>query len=192
MSILTKTTSLAMEITLKYIQEGDYVIDATCGNGHDTLCLAEAVGTNGDVLALDLQRQALDSSKALLAEHDMNHVCFAQANFKDMQKYSSFAFPDRSPAAIVFNLGYLPGGDKSFTTNAEDSLRGLQAALELVRTDGVVTVVLYSGHEEGAVEKQLILEFLRQLPAKDFHVVYAQMYNQQKNPPEVVWITKKF
>ena len=192
MSILTKTTSLAMEITLKYIQEGDYVIDATCGNGHDTLCLAEAVGPNGDVLALDLQRQALDSSKALLAEHDMNYVCFAQANFKDMQKYSSFAFPDRSPSAIVFNLGYLPGGDKTFTTNAEDSLRGLQAALELVRTDGVVTVVLYSGHEEGAVEKQMILEFLRQLPSKDFHVVYAQMYNQQKNPPEVVWVTKKY
>ena len=191
MNLLTKTTNLAMEITLRYVKEGDYVIDATCGNGHDTLCLAEAVGAGGDVLALDLQRQALDNSKALLAEHDWKQVCFAQANFADMKRYSSFAFPDQRPSAVIFNLGYLPGGDKSITTTVEDSLRGIQAALELIQYDGIVTVVLYSGHEEGAREKATILKFARALPSKDFHVVYAQMLNQQKNPPEVLWITKK-
>lgn len=191
MNLLTKTTNLAMEITLKYIKEGDYVIDATCGNGHDTLVLADAVGDKGDVLALDVQREALESSKALLAEHGMKQVCFAQTNFKEMKKFSTFAFPDRQPSAIVFNLGYLPGGDKSFTTNALDSLEAVQAALDLVKKDGIVSVVLYSGHEEGAKEKQAILEFASKLPPKEYHVVYTSLLNQTKNPPEVLWLTKK-
>ena len=191
MNLLTKTTSLAMEITLKYIHEGDYVIDATCGNGHDTLCLAEAVGSQGDVLALDIQRQALDATKKLMGEQVINHVCFAQTNFSQIKKYSGFAFPERRPSAIMFNLGYLPGGDKSVTTTAMDSLEAVKSALELIQEDGIVTIVLYSGHEEGAKEKQLILEFLQELPSNYFHVIYAQMYNQKKNPPEIVWITKK-
>ncbi len=191
MNILTKTTNLAMELTLKYIQEGDYVIDATCGNGHDTLALAKAVGSDGDVLAMDLQREALDASKALMAENKIQNVCFAQTNFRELSKFSSFAFPDRRPSAVMFNLGYLPGGDKNLTTNAEDSLLAIYHALDLIKPNGVVTVVLYSGHEEGAREKDAILEFVKQLPAQDYHVVYAQMYNQTKNPPEVVWVTKK-
>jgi len=180
MNILTKTTNLAMDITLSYIQEGDYVIDATCGNGHDTLMLAAAVGREGDVLAIDLQREAIDATKSLMDEHEMNQVCFAQTNFKSMKKFSSFAFPDRDPSAIVFNLGYLPGGDKSFTTTEEDSLQAVKDALDLIKKDGVVTVVLYGGHEEGAKEKQAILDFASTLPSKEYHVVYAQMYIRQK------------
>ena len=191
MNLLTKTTNLAMEMTLQYINEGDYVIDATCGNGNDTLTLAQAVGPNGDVLALDLQREAIDASKALMGEHDIKNVCFGQTNFTSMQKFSGFAFPDRAPSAIVFNLGYLPGGDKSITTMMEDSLVGIKEALELVAFDGIVTVVLYSGHEEGAREKEAILEFAKMLPSEVFHVVYTKMLNQQNNPPEVLWITKK-
>lgn len=192
MNLLTKTTNLAMELTLKYIEKGDYVIDATCGNGHDTLCLAEAVGEEGDVLALDIQREALETSKALMAEHDIKQVCFAQANFKDMRKFSSFAFPDLQPSAVVFNLGYLPGGDKALTTTAEDSLEAVKAALDLIKPGGIVTVVLYSGHEEGAKEKQAILDFAENLSSQEYHVVYANLLNQKKNPPEVVWLTKKF
>ena len=191
MNLLTKTTNLAMEITLQYIKEGDYVIDATCGNGHDTLALAKAVGTNGDVLALDIQRDAIDASKELMKEHEIKNVCFGQTNFIGMQKFSEFAFPDRAPSAIIFNLGYLPGGDKSITTTMEDSLIGLKEALRLVAFDGVVTIVLYSGHEEGAREKDAVLEFAKMLPSDVFHVVYTKMLNQQNNPPEVLWITKK-
>lgn len=191
MNLLTKTTNLAMDITLQYVKEGDYVIDATCGNGNDTLTLAEAVGPNGDVLALDIQREAIDASKKLMSEREIKNVCFAQSNFTGMQKFSDFAFPDRVPTAIVFNLGYLPGGDKSITTKMEDSLVGIKEALELVAFDGVVTVVLYSGHEEGAKEKEAILEFAQMLPSDVFHVVYTKMLNQQNNPPEVLWITKK-
>ena len=160
MNLLTKTTNLAMDITLQYVKEGDYVIDATCGNGNDTLILAEAVGPNGDVLALDIQREAIDASKKLMSEREIKNVCFGQSNFTGMQKFSGFAFPDRAPSAIVFNLGYLPGGDKSVTTTMEDSLVGIKEALELVAFDGIVTVVLYSGHEEGAKEKEAILSLL--------------------------------
>ena len=191
MNLLTKTTNLAMEITAKYIQPGDFVIDATCGNGNDTLALAQAVGPNGDVLALDIQREAIDASKALLEQEDIKNVCFGQTNFTAMKKFAGFAFPDRSPSAIMFNLGYLPGGDKNVTTTVEDSLYGIRDALELVAYNGVVTIVLYSGHEEGAKEKEAILEFAEMLPSDVYHVVYTKMLNQKKNPPEVLWITKK-
>jgi hypothetical protein len=99
--------------------------------------------------------------------------------------------PDENAAAVVFNLGYLPGGDHSVTTTAEETLAGLEAALRAVRPGGIVTAVLYSGHEEGAREKQAVLEWAEKLDSRRFHAAFVQMINQHRNPPEILWITKK-
>ena len=99
--------------------------------------------------------------------------------------------PTKSASAVVFNLGYLPGGDYSITTTAEETIEGLTAALDTIRTGGIVTVVLYDGHEEGVREKDYVLEWVRTLDSAKYHVAYVSMPNQKNNPPEIVWITRK-
>ena len=191
MNLLTKTTVLAMELTLKYVTPGDVVIDATCGNGHDTLTLAEAVGESGQVIAIDIQQSALESAGVLLHENAKENVTFVQGNFRNLAELTACFLHDRKPSAIVFNLGYLPGGDKSVTTLREDSVEAVKQALELVAIGGVVTVVLYCGHEAGKAEKKAVLDMAAELPSGRFHAVYGGMLNQRKDPPEVLWITKK-
>lgn len=191
MNLLTKTTELAMAVTCAYLQEGDFAVDATCGNGYDTVRLAGAVGAAGKVLAVDIQRQAVEATETALEARGLANTVLRQANFKDLAKLVSETFPGQEPAAVVFNLGYLPGGDKGITTGAEDSCAAVKEALNLICDNGIVTVVLYSGHEEGAREKEAILRFARELSAKSYHVVYTNMLNQKNAPPEILWITRK-
>ena len=151
-NLITRTTELAMSITLQYVSEGDTVVDATCGTGQDTVSLARAVGESGKVYAFDIQQEALTHTEERLKEEGLSNVQLIHESFTAMGSYA----PDGSSAAVVFNLGYLPGGDHSITTTAEETLNGLDAALRTIRNDGIVTVVMYDGHEEGAAEKAAV------------------------------------
>ena len=181
-NLLTQTVSVAMTITRSYLREGDTAIDATCGNGHDTLALAQAVGRNGRILAIDLQEEAILASKGLLSAHQIDNVDFVQGSFVHLEEHwrawmenmerGMTAEMASAPKAIVFNLGYLPGGDKKVTTRTEDTLVAVQQALS-------------------AIEREALLEFAKELPASRFHAAYVGFPNQKKNPPEILWITKK-
>ncbi len=186
-NILVKTTELAMTVTRPYVGLGDVVVDATCGNGNDTLTLAKAVGSGGTVWAFDIQKRAIDATSGYLACQGYDNVKLVHGSFATMGEYVA----PGSASCVIFNLGYLPGGDKAITTDASETLRGLEAALTAIRTDGIVTVVMYDGHEQGREEKEQILEWAGALDPRQYHVVYGNMLNQQKNPPEVLWITRK-
>lgn len=191
-NLITKTTVWAMEIVGRYVNVGDTVIDGTMGNGHDTLALAKLVGPEGKVIAFDIQPMALENTKALLeAEGMKDHpgihlILDSNANVKNYVEPGEAGI-----AAILFNLGYLPGGDKTVTTTKEETLRAVSDAVELVKPGGLVAAVLYSGHEQGAEEKQTLLDWAKELPAKAFHVAYISMWNQKKCPPEILLITRK-
>ena len=191
-NLITKTTVWAMEIVGRYVKAGDTVIDGTMGNGHDTLALAKLVGPEGRVIAFDIQPMALENTKALLeAEGMKDHpgihlILDSNANVKNYVELGEAGI-----AAILFNLGYLPGGDKTVTTTKEETLRAVSDAVELVKPGGLVAAVLYSGHEQGAEEKQALLDWAKELPAKAFHVAYISMWNQKKCPPEILLITRK-
>lgn len=190
-NLLTKTTDIAMYMTAGYLEDGDFAVDATCGNGHDTLSLSLAVGKSGKVLALDLQEDAVLATRALLDGQGIENVSVRQCNFVDIKKAAQEVCPDRQPSAVIFNLGYLPGGDKCITTRMEDTVTAVAEALALIRPGGIVTAVLYSGHSEGAKEKKALLQMAGALPPDHYHVVYANLLNQKKNPPEVLFITRK-
>ena len=190
-NLLTKTTELSMYVTLDYIREGDLVIDATCGNGNDTLLLSAAVGESGDVLAVDIQEEAVEKTKKRLQDAGAGNVKTIQGSFCFMDQFLSAWFPDCRPAAVVFNLGYLPGGNKAITTRTDETVSAVAKAAELVRKDGIVTVVMYSGHPEGEREKAEVLAMAKKLPKDRFHVVFASMLNQDSCPPEILWITRK-
>lgn len=186
-NIITKTTELAMSVTLTYIKPGDTVVDATCGTGQDTVVLARAAGEEGKVYAFDIQKNAHLLTEARLKSHGFNNVHLIRQSFVSMSDH----IPEHSASAVVFNLGYLPGGDHSITTTAETTLKGLEVALKTVRPGGIVTVVMYDGHAEGAEEKQAVLGWAEKLDQSRYHVAYVSLLNQQNNPPEILWITRK-
>jgi len=186
-NLITRTTELAMSVTLRYISPGDTVIDATCGTGQDTVVLARAVGSEGSVYAFDIQKKAHILAEARLKSHGIANVHFVMQSFVTMSDH----IPEKSASAVVFNLGYLPGGDLSITTTADATLEGLEVALLTIKPGGIVTVVMYDGHEEGAEEKKAILEWAETLDQRKYHVAYVSLLNQKNHPPEILWITKK-
>ena len=102
MNLITKNTDTAMYITLAYVNEGDVVIDATCGNGYDTAALSEAVGESGMVIAFDIQQKAIDNTRALMEKDDRRNVVLVKNSFENMGEIIG-NFTGKRPAAVVFS-----------------------------------------------------------------------------------------
>lgn len=144
-----RPTALACMILRETIRPGDTVIDATAGNGHDTLFLAETVGPTGRVLAFDLQENAIRSATARIHEAGYGpRVDFHQISHSRMADHAA----EGSISTIMFNLGYLPGDDHRFTTQSAETLTALEAATRLLAPGGALSIVCYPGHPAGAIE----------------------------------------
>ena len=170
-------TQMAHRVVKTVLAAGDVAIDATAGNGHDTLFLARCVGGLGRVYAFDVQPTAIEQTTALLeqarAEHPelknghvhrsgLGEVRLLQRSHAELSAAIDPADRGRV-GAIMFNLGYLPGGDKAITTQTETTLRAVQAASIVLRPEGVLTVLAYPGHPAGAEEVTALLELFPQL-----------------------------
>jgi SAM-dependent methyltransferase len=208
-NILRQTTEMAMYLTGGYVRPGDIVIDATCGNGNDTLRLAQ-MGP-GRLFAFDIQPQAVSAARELLSRkgwseelragryqvicrgHEEMESFFQELYRKEQDTPGADPLPsaDAFARAIVFNLGYLPGGDKSLTTKTESTLEAVCSALHLLAEGGLLCVTMYSGHPEGAAEKAALLEMAEALDPKRWHTGYLSFPNQKKSPPEILLITRK-
>ncbi len=221
-NLIQSTTELAMSIVVQYIQPGCLIIDATCGNGHDTLRLAESAlcvsgsskGSSSEtssgcrILGIDLQEVSIENTCALLIENgwhpqvlssewqndsvpaaDSAPILLAQTSHENIKSLAARFQQD--VCLVVFNLGYLPGGDKTVTTDAGSTLAAVRSALELLMRDGLVCITMYSGHPAGKKEKQALLDFAKELDARTYHVSYINMLNQQNDPPEILLITRK-
>lgn len=188
MNILQKTAQLALYITLAYVNPGDTVIDATAGNGNDTLTLANAVGESGSVIAIDIQETAIQNTRKLLLDHGISNAQFILGNFKSIDLYAANY---DNISAVIFNLGFLPGGDKNITSQKEDSLTAIKKALNVIKPGGIVTITMYPGHSQGEEEKRALLNFSKTLSATKYHSVYFNMHNQKDTAPEILAITRK-
>jgi predicted methyltransferase len=153
-------TQLAHERVTAHLRLGDSAIDATVGNGHDTCFLADAVGPGGAVAGFDVQARALSNTAARLRELSLERrVRLVQAGHERLRELLP---PDWRGAvgAAMFNLGYLPGGDKQVVTRAETTLPALSQALAMLRPGGLLTVLVYRGHAGGADELDAIEHWL--------------------------------
>ena len=184
-----------MYLVSAYVKPGDTVLDATCGNGHDTLALAKL--EPGKLCAFDVQPGAVSNTRRHLEENGYGkslldgRFIVEQLSHEDLS--SRFKYPDM-PAqvnAAVFNLGYLPGGDKSIATRAGSTLTAVQSAMDLLSKDGIICITMYSGHPEGREEKQALLAFAQSLDSRIWHTAYVSMPNQKNDPPEILLITRK-
>lgn len=174
------------DLLKRHLRAGDWAVDGTAGNGHDTLLLAQCVGDGGCVWAFDVQDAAIDATLARLQQHG----CAAQVRLHKLGHEHMASVVPQGIAAAVFNFGYLPKGDKSITTQAQTSVAALQAALSLLKTGGVLIAVLYHGHEAGKPELQAVSDFAQALPQPAFRVLRYEFINQKNCPPIVLAIEK--
>ena len=161
-----------------HIREGGVVADFTMGNGHDTEWLARAVGETGRVYAFDIQEDAVEHTRARLTEAGVIDRCTlildSHANAAD--------YIHEPICAGVFNLGYLPGGDRTKTTLHESTRIAVEAAISLVDRDGIILIAVYPGHPEGTVEGNMLDEMLAPLDHRKFSVSRLRIINSPTSP----------
>jgi SAM-dependent methyltransferase len=168
------------------VKPGDRVADATCGNGHDTLFLARLVGEGGKVWAFDIQDKALANTRMLLAEAG----CFGQVE-PVVSGHERFAeFVGEPLKAVVFNLGYLPGGDKSVITRPDETVAALEQAAGLLIPGGVITVCIYTGHPGGAEEGEAVEKWAAALSPAGFNVWLSRRINRPPTAPYLLIVEK--
>lgn len=175
-----RPTELAHLLLSDIVRKGDTVVDATCGNGHDTIFLAALVGEEGRVIAYDIQEAAIRETAALA-----KHAGFAERitlHHKSHAKMAENLEPE-SVRAVVFNLGYLPGEDHALTTVADETLKALEAATQVIAPAGGLSVVCYPGHDTGAIEAEAVEKWFSALPVNGWRVAKYSMLGTQKPAP---------
>ncbi|MFD2628947.1 class I SAM-dependent methyltransferase [Oceanobacillus kapialis] len=172
------------------IDKGETVVDATCGNGHDTLFLSRVVGQSGKVLAFDIQEEAIENTKQALSESSYANVSFILDSHANMTTHLKAQNIELVGGAI-FNLGYLPKGDKTIITNRESTVEAIQHLLPVLKTNGLVVLVVYHGHEGGKDEMHAVLKYAMNLSQRSYHVLQYGFINQQNNPPFIIAIQKR-
>jgi tRNA1(Val) A37 N6-methylase TrmN6 len=161
----TTLTTLAQARIAQVLAAGERAIDATAGNGHDTLFLARQVGAEGRVLAFDVQAQALANTARRLHEAGLSERVELIAEGHEHLASQVPATWHGSVGAVMFNLGYLPGGDRTRITRPTTTLAALDQATRLLRPAGVITLLVYRGHAGGDDEHQAVVDWLADLPA---------------------------
>lgn len=169
------------------IKEGDICIDATMGNGNDTLLLSSLCGETGTVLAFDIQELALVHTQKLLDDHHapQNYRLILDSH-TNMRNYAG----EGTVSCIVFNLGYLPGGDHALSTRSETSIQALGESLVLLKKGGIISLCIYSGGDSGFEERDAVLSWLSSLDSRKYLVLKTEYYNRPNHPPIPVIILK--
>ena len=186
---IPRLTEQAQTLVREVVKPGETAIDATAGNGHDTCFLAETVGHAGRVFAFDVQSAALQRTTARLADIGYANVTLLERS----HEYMSDALPrteQGSVAAVMFNLGYLPGGDHAVTTSTESSLTAITTALSLVRCGGIITVLVYPGHAGGDDEAGSVQRLIKELPAADFETSIRRSATTSETAPRLFVIVR--
>lgn len=150
------------------LNPGDQVIDATCGNGKDALRLCELV-PQGHVYALDIQEAALQKAQALIPHSNISYLL-----------QSHVELPSGEFKLVVYNLGYLPGGNKNLTTLGLTTLESLEKAAQIIVIGGALSITCYPGHPEGADEEQAVRSWAQNLDSKKWLITHH--YWREKSP----------
>ena len=172
----------------EHVQPGDICIDATMGNGNDTILLSSLCKETGHVYAFDIQEQALAHTRQRLLDADapQNYTLLLESH-TNMDHYVQ----PESVSCIVFNLGYLPGGDHTKATQASSSIEALTRSLSLLKKGGLISLCIYSGGDSGFEERDAVLSWLKNLDSHKYLVIRSDYYNRPNNPPIPVLIIRQ-
>jgi tRNA G37 N-methylase Trm5 len=177
----------AQQMLLPYLTRANAVVDATAGNGKDTLFLATNTRPAAVVWAFDIQPSAIENTAKVLADAGLaEKVRLIQSSHDTISSTI-----DQPIDAAMFNLGYLPGSDRHIATQPTSSLAAVEQVTELLIPGGLMTIVAYPGHVSGNLENQVLRNFLSHLPQQKFSVVCWSMLNQINNPPLLYAVEKR-
>lgn len=172
---------IVREIMNAYIKDGDTLVDATVGNGHDTAMMAHLCGHRGKVYGFDIQSAAIENTADLLKEKGiLNRVQLINDGHENMDEHIS-----EKVDFIVYNLGYLPGGNKNIKTTSSTTIISINKALNMLNNHGIIVITAYPGHEGGEEEKSKIEDVLRALNQKEYNILKYDFINQRNHPPVV-------
>lgn len=182
--MIKKPLVMARELVGSCLKPGFAAVDATCGNGHDTVYLAECVGPGGVVYAFDVQEQAIAGTKKRLADAGLlDRVKLLHGSHGDEHRW-----PAAGIGAVMFNLGYLPGGDHTLVTQPDSTVAALRAAAARLNRGGMITLVIYTGHPGGYEEFAAVRQYAASLPQENFTVLEYRTINQINDPPSLLAI----
>ncbi len=186
--VLKNSLSQSHEYVKAVVKTGDTVIDATAGNGNDTVFLSELVGSSGKVYSFDIQKQAIDNTREKLIKKGLlDNVVLINDGHQNMDKYI------RGPVStVMFNLGYLPGGDHSIGTRGETTREALEKAMQLLKVNGLISLIIYYGGDSGFEEKEYIVDYIKTIDYKRYSVMVTDFVNQINCPPILVCIEKLY
>lgn len=198
---LKTATQIFKMLIEPFIFEGMKVVDCTVGNGHDTLFLAKKAGKGGHVYGFDVQASAIQATKQRLDEARQKLESTGQrgSNQDQMAEVTLFHKGHENLSAciseevdiVVYNLGYLPRHDKSITTMTTTTIESVKQAMSLIKPGGVVSVIAYPGHEEGANELAGLTALLKNIDQNEFDVLKSEFINQMNRPPILFLIEKR-
>ncbi|MBI1345808.1 methyltransferase domain-containing protein [bacterium] len=183
-------TSIAHDEIAAVVSPGDIAVDATAGNGHDTLFLAQQVGPTGRVFACDRQPLALEQTAFRLRSAGCSNVTLIEQDHCHLAVWIPEEYHGRL-AAVMFNLGYLPGAGKLIITQAATTVMALEQAARLLRKGGIITVVAYTGHPGGLQETAAVENWMDGLSATEFEWKRCAVDPERQHPPRLLVVRKR-
>lgn len=182
------TLGLSHQFMAAHIRPGDTCVDATAGRGRDTLFLCRLVGETGHVLAMDIQAPAVEETRRLLEQEGCAAV--AQVVQDCHSRLGSYVQPE-TVDGIMFNFGWLPGGDHTTFSHPETSIAAVQAGMEALRPGGVMSLCIYYGRNNGTAERDALLSFLATVDNRRYTVIRGDFLNRTGDVPIPVFLIKE-
>lgn len=167
---------LITEYFKKYKHQNMTFVDATCGRGNDTLFMAQLLKDSGHIYSYDIQQLAIDYTQDVLFKNNINNVTLYCESHEFIKEIDI--------DLIIYNLGYLPNGDKTITTKAESTIASLKKMITLMELNPkmLIILVIYPGHSEGSIESKLIDSYVKSLANNVYLVTKYQNYNRLSSP----------
>ena len=178
---MKRPLEMAHDFLAQVITQEDIVVDATMGNGYDTLFLARLAK---QVYAFDIQEQALEKTSQRLLEAGLTNVELILQGHETVDQFVT------ETKAGIFNLGYLPSADKSIITKPQTTIEALEKLCQLLVKGGRIAIMIYYGHDGGDIERDAVLNYVSQLPQQEYTATIYRTLNQINNPPFLVMIEK--
>ena len=178
---MKRPLEMAHDFLAQVITQEDIVVDATMGNGHDTLFLAKLAK---QVYAFDIQEQALEKTSQRLQEAGLTNADLILQGHETVDQFV------REVKAAIFNLGYLPSADKSIITQPQTTIEALDKLCQMLVKGGRIAIMIYYGHEGGDIERDAVMSFVSHLPQQEYTATIYRTLNQINNPPFLVMIEK--
>ncbi|WP_312423013.1 tRNA (mnm(5)s(2)U34)-methyltransferase [Anaerospora hongkongensis] len=178
---------MAHQAVLMRLTQAKCIVDATAGNGRDTLFLAQHSREDARIWAFDIQEQAINNTRRLL----LDNRCLTKVECILDSHCAIDQYVKEKVDIVTFNLGYLPGADHAVTTRGQTTIEAINKSIQLLNKNGIITIVAYPGHAPGKEENDQVFKHVSSLPQSEFHVGCWQMLNQVNEPPVLYVVEKK-